>query len=227
MYPRLLLNLCERSLYRVSSGVKSSVKRLSHVASKDEEKRKVENVSTRFPDYKEKRKVETVSNASTRFPDHKIIYVFPYTKQACGINVVKRRLTLFAGVATPVIIGLHLASILPFDITIVTITTGVLTTLWLHSLGIFTNNLIGYIYVKLDEQKVILSYIDYWGKRIDLRISAKEIFPMSDNPISITDSLYKKVLLTQEQNFKTLKINLKLGQIIDIENFKCVLGVVE
>lgn len=96
--------------------------------------------------------------------------------------------------------------------------------MWLHSLGIFCNNLIGYIYLKLDEEKVILSYVDYWGKRIDLKASLNEVIPISDNSISITDSLYRKVMFSsQKQN---LKINIELGRITDMENFKCVLGLI-
>lgn len=105
MYPRLLLNLCERSLYRVSSGVKLNNKRFSHVANKDIEKREAETVSTRFTDYK-------------------VIYMFPFVKQVSGINIIKLRFTIVTGVATPVIIGLHLAGILSFDTTVVSITTG-------------------------------------------------------------------------------------------------------
>jgi len=205
MYPRLLLNLYERSLYRASSSIRLNINRLNHVANKDEEERKAKTVSTRFPDYK-------------------VIYIFPFAKQACGINVVKYRFTIFTGIATPVIFGLHLASILPFDITVVSITTGILGIIWLHSLGILCNNLVGYIYLKLDEKKVILSYIDYWGKRIDLKTSLNEVIPISDNPSSIVDPLYRKIMLPSQK--RNLKINMKLGQITDIENFRCALGTV-
>lgn len=49
-----------------------------------------------------------------------------------------------------------------------------------------------------------------------------EIIPISDNPISITDSLYKKVMFFSQK--QRLKINMKLGRIIDMDNFKCTLG---
>lgn len=205
MYLRLLLNLCKRSSYRVSNGVRSNVRRFSHIANKDEEKQKVEIVSTRFPDYK-------------------VIYTLPLLKQACSINVVKHRFTIFTAVATPVIVGLHLTSVLSLDAAIVSITTGVLMTGWLHFLGILCNNLVGYIYLKLDEEKVILSYIDYWGKRIDLKASLNEIFPLSENPISITDPLYRKIMFSSQK--QTLKINVKFGRIMDYENFRCILGTV-
>lgn len=105
MYPRLLLNLYKRSLYRASNNARLNIKRLNHVASKEETKQQEEIVSTVFPDYK-------------------VIYVFPFIKQVCGINIVKRRFTIFTGVAVPVIVGLHLANILPYDITFVSIIFG-------------------------------------------------------------------------------------------------------
>lgn len=92
----------------------------------------------------------------------------------------------------------------------------------MHSFGIFCNNLIGYVYIKSDKRKVIVSYVNYWGKRIDIEIAIDEIIPMSDNAISITDSLYKKVLFSSQK--QKLKINMKFGRIIDMDNFKCTLG---
>ena len=236
MYSRLLSNFCERAknvfLYRASNSIRcSNIKTLSHIAkNKNEEKQKVEIVSTKFPDYE-------------------VIYMFPFVKQACGLNVVKYRFTMFIGVATPVIIGFHLTNFLPFDVTSTSITvgkietilnfsqvkliyinkyflfssTGILTTMWLHVLGFLCNNLIGCVYLKLNEKKVILSYIDYWGKRIDLKVSFNEIYPMSDNSISITDPLYKKIMLTSQTEI--LKINMKFGQIIDVDKFRCILGM--
>ncbi|XP_012221177.1 transmembrane protein 186 [Linepithema humile] len=205
MYPRLLLNLCERSLCRASSSFKFPINRLSHALNKREEKPNTEIVSTRFSDYK-------------------IIYTFPYIKHVRAINVVKRRLTFFVAAAVPVIVGLHLADIISFDIASSSIASGILLTTWLHSLGIFCNNLIGCVYVKLDEEKVILSYMNYWGKRTDLETTLSEIIPLSDNQFSIIDPLYRKVqFATKDQK---LKINLKLGQITDIKNFKCVLGTI-
>jgi len=97
-------------LYRASNSVRySNIKTLSHVANKNEEKQKVEIVSTKFPDYE-------------------VIYMFPFVKQACGLNVVKYRFTMFIGVATPVIIGLHLTNFLPFDVTSTSIAVGKIET---------------------------------------------------------------------------------------------------
>lgn len=105
MYPRLLLNFCERSVYRASGSIGLNVKRLSHVVKKDEKVQQVEIVSTRFPDYK-------------------VIYVFPYIKQACGVNIVKRQFSILFGAAAPVIVGLNLAGVLSYDTTTPPIVVG-------------------------------------------------------------------------------------------------------
>lgn len=78
--------------------------------------------------------------------------------------------------------------------------------------------------MKLEEEKVILSYVNYWGKRRDLEVSLNEVIPISDNSISGTDFLYRKVMFSSQK--QSLKINLQLGRITDMENFKCVLGTI-
>ncbi|XP_011874335.1 PREDICTED: transmembrane protein 186 [Vollenhovia emeryi] len=210
MHPRLLLNFCERSLHRVSCGVRLNVKRLSHVAGNDEKRQAAPASSGK-------------EIASARFPEYKVIYMLPFIRQASNINVVKYRCTLLVGAATPAIVGLCLTGILSLDTTLASITSGALLTAWLHTIGILCNNLVGYVYLKLDEEKAILSYIDYWGKRIDLEISANEILPVSDNPIRITDALYRKIIFPSRN--QSLKINIKFGRIIDEENFRCILGM--
>lgn len=68
----------------------------------------------------------------------------------------------------------------------------------------------------------MLSYVNYWGKRVDIETTIDEIIPISDNAIGITDYLFRKVLFSSQK--QTLKINMKFGQIIDTDNFKCILG---
>lgn len=96
MYHRLCLNLYERSLYRISSGVRFQFSRLNHIASKDEAQRNVETVLTKFPDYK-------------------IIYSFPYIKYMGNINRMKQRFTILLGATLPATVCLQLTGILSFD----------------------------------------------------------------------------------------------------------------
>lgn len=105
MYLRLLTNLCERSLYRASSNVGLQINRLCHAANKNEEKQEVEILSTRFPGYK-------------------AIYIFPYIKYISIINIVKYRMTMLTAIAAPMIAGLYLVDIMPFDIASSSIASG-------------------------------------------------------------------------------------------------------
>ncbi|EZA57474.1 hypothetical protein X777_02482 [Ooceraea biroi] len=101
------------------------------------------------------------------------------------------------------------------------IINGILFTLWLHSFGIFCNNLVGYIYLKQDNSRIILSYVNYWGKRTDLESPVNDVIPMSDNPRRITDFLFKKITFLSRK--ETLKLNMKFG-LITHDNFKYILG---
>lgn len=105
MYPRLLLNFCERALCRAPNNFKFPINRLCHALNKREEKPNAEIVSTKFPDYK-------------------IIYAFPYIEHVSAINFVKHRFTFFIGAAVPVILGLHLTDIISFDIASSSIASG-------------------------------------------------------------------------------------------------------
>lgn len=102
--------------------------------------------------------------------------------------------------------------------------TGVILTVYLHSLGIVCNNLIGHIYFHPNNGIVILSYVDYWGRRVDHKISQVNILPVSDNQFSVTDYLFEKVTFSSQK--LKLKIFVRQGQIFDIQAFRCVLGMI-
>ncbi|XP_011150124.1 transmembrane protein 186 [Harpegnathos saltator] len=204
MYSRLALKLCERSLYRVLSNVRLQCSTLSHAT----KKRDVEK--------------PTMELASKKFPGYKIIYFFPYVAHVSAVNAGKRSFTYITGAVVPVMIGLYLINAVSNNIAGASISTVLILSAWLHSTTILCNNLVGLIYINLDEESVILSYINYWGRRIDLKTNIHDVIPLSDNRLRITDPLYKTILFTSQK--KKLKINLKLGQITDVNNFKCVLG---
>lgn len=64
--------------------------------------------------------------------------------------------------------------------------------------------------------------MDYWGKRIDLKTAFDDIIPLSDNPIAITDPVYRKIFFSSRE--LKLKIYLRFGQIIDVDKFRYILG---
>lgn len=97
---------------------------------------------------------------------------------------------------------------------------GVSGTLIFYSLGYLTTKFIGFIYMSSDENTVKISSVDFWGKRKDELISARDIVPFSDLPISMADGLYLKVKrFSSNQNFK---LNLRFGVILDRDRFNKV-----
>ncbi|GLH02945.1 Transmembrane protein 186 [Gryllus bimaculatus] len=49
--------------------------------------------------------------------------------------------------------------------------------------GYFLNNLIGAVYVNKSLDTVKLSYIDFWGQRMNMECPINDIVPLSDQPI--------------------------------------------
>lgn len=183
--------------------IRTQVSRLSHVVVKNEESTEI---------------------VSAKFPDFKVIYTFPRITLVSAVNKIKRHFTMFASLTVPAVYALHTAEILSTDMSVATVAAGVILTVWLHSLGIVCNNLIGHIYLHPSNGIVILSYVDYWGRRVDLKISQVNILPVSDNQFSVTDYLFDRVMFSSQKS--KLKILVKQGQIFDTQALRCVLGMV-
>ncbi|XP_014471930.1 PREDICTED: transmembrane protein 186 [Dinoponera quadriceps] len=205
MYPRIAMKLCERSLYRVLTSIRLQCSTLSHATKKDVEK-------------------QTMELTSKKFPGYKLIYFFPYIAQVGTLNSVKLRFTYLTGAVVPVFTGLQLANVISFDVAGASICSVLILTSWLHTTAILCNNLVGLVYINLEEEKVILSYTDYWGKRIDLKTNMDDVIPLSDSQLRITDSLYKMISFASQK--QKLKINMRFGKITDVKSFKCILGMV-
>lgn len=97
MYFRNLTILCERSLYRISSSIRSYISKSSHVSNNNDNKQKAGTIVTKFPDCE-------------------VIYTFPYIRYASIFNMTKYRFTILTGASIPISIGLYLADVISFDI---------------------------------------------------------------------------------------------------------------
>ncbi|XP_076474281.1 uncharacterized protein LOC117161419 isoform X2 [Bombus vancouverensis nearcticus] len=101
-----------------------------------------------------------------------------------------------------------------------------LLVLMLHTIGYTCNNLVGTIYVKdkddSENQNVIISYINYWGKRIDLRTTVDDIIPFTENFMNTSNSLYK--ILKIKSCKQTLKVYTKYGKVTEEASFSNIFG---
>lgn len=91
----------------------------------------------------------------------------------------------------------------------------------LYSLGYLTQDFIGFIYYKEENETAKVSYIDFWGKRKDLEIPTQDIIPITELPVTPFDGLY--FTFRRFSSKKTLKLSLKFGIILDKDKIKQVL----
>lgn len=86
-----------------------------------------------------------------------------------------------------------------------------------YTLGHISSKFVGFIYVSEDRNTVKVSSVDFWGNRKDEVISACDIVPFSDLPVSMMDGLYTKI--TRFSKTDHLKLNVKFGIVIDAVAF--------
>ena len=100
----------------------------------------------------------------------------------------------------------------------------------LHTIGSLCNNIVGAIYIKEDEkdkenlenQKIIISYISYWGQRVDLKTTADNILPFAEDYTNASNDFFK-TLQVKSSNQK-FKVYLKYGKITEPKNFYNIFG---
>ncbi|XP_076288890.1 transmembrane protein 186-like [Lasioglossum baleicum] len=160
---------------------------------------------------------------SEKYPDYEVVYTFPYIKHLCAVNIIKRNQTVFTGACTLTCIGARLLDLISTDICLSTIVTSSLLTLTLHVSAIMCNNIIAFVYLRKEDQNVILSYSNYWGKRVDLKTDVMSILPLSETPINICSKFYRILNIKSCQT--PLKLFVPYGQIVQEKNFVNIFGM--
>ncbi|CAL7933874.1 unnamed protein product [Xylocopa violacea] len=141
---------------------------------------------------------------SVQFPTYKVVYQFSYVKHAIFLNKLKLNCTFLTGVFIPIIITIQLLGFMSTTDNILLTSFNCLATLSLHTISYFSNNVIGSIYYKEDKESVIISYVNYWGNRVDRETTVGDIILYSENNVEAPTRIYKKVHIV------SCKDNLKL-----------------
>lgn len=176
------------------------------------------NANIMINSYASSNKKYNVSSSmkSGLYPDHKIIYIFPYIKIPYILNKIKRNCTILFCANIPITVSLHMWNYITLNENISFLSYTFLVTFMLHITSFPCNYSVGSIYLKEDtknfkDQKVIVSYVNYWGKRINFETVVRNI-----NFINKSGKLYNKFCITSCKN--DLKIFMKYGKIIE-ENY--------
>lgn len=86
----------------------------------------------------------------------------------------------------------------------------------------FTNRLVGFIYLNNEGDTIMMSYLNFWGRRINQEIPIDDLMALSDLPSSMTDRIY--LTLRRYSNTDTFKFNANQGIVLDKEKFQKVFG---
>lgn len=156
---------------------------------------------------------------SILYPDYKIIYQLPYIKYAGVLNKVKRNCTVFLGSAIPAIGILTMQDLISAEAGMSNIACSFALAGITHIICNSCNNLIGVIYYKKDDNKVIISYVSYWGGRVDLFTDVNNIILQATSKIP---RLYRMLYVKSHE--KNLKIFMKTQNTTDESNFRETFG---
>ena len=94
----------------------------------------------------------------------------------------------------------------------------------LYTLGTAFHKVIGFIYLSTDNSTVKVSYLNFWGKRVDLYCPLQDIIPLSDMQENTSDIYIKFVQYSSPQ---VLYLTLRFGHITDLDLFTKVLGKID
>ena len=91
----------------------------------------------------------------------------------------------------------------------------------LYSVGMIFYKLVGSIYLSSDSSTVKISYLDFWGKRVDVCCPLSDIVPFSDTNERTMD-VY--VNLRRYSTPQKLHFTLRFGSVLDTKLFTDVFG---
>ncbi|XP_034939218.1 uncharacterized protein [Chelonus insularis] len=158
---------------------------------------------------------------STKFPGYKVVYVLDHIQRIGSINRLKYRISISTAVFLPVVYGLLSIHSLSYETAVIFAFYTLTTTLFFHAVGIFCNNVVGYIYAKNQTKEVIVSYVDFWGRRIDVNTKYADINITESNNI-IRKSTFNDLKI--DSHNKTLKFYIN-GKILDDKLLDKICGI--
>ncbi|XP_043252337.1 uncharacterized protein LOC122397291 isoform X2 [Colletes gigas] len=162
---------------------------------------------------------------SKLYPDYRIIYSSSNIKLATIFNVTKRNATILNSALIPIITSFHILDCIPLIDALGVIFLNSLVTFVIHISSWMCNNHIGIVYFKDDDQTVILSYVNYWGKRINLKINLTDIQPLSETPMNFCHWLYRRLEIKSYRS--KLKLVTELKSIKEKPCFIDIFGIDE
>ncbi|CAH1109832.1 unnamed protein product [Psylliodes chrysocephalus] len=185
---------------------------------------KTTQLLTKVPKFANYRNVSTTAINKTDSQQkitYTTVYKFPYIRPFSVLNRLKFYQTVLTGIAVPTSCMLNQLNFISTGAFQVICSLGLSGCLTLYGLGYLTIKFIGFIYYNEQNNLVKISYVDFWGWRKDIEISAKDVVPINELPTSATDGLFLKI--RRYSTKEILKLNFQYGIIVEKELIKKIL----
>ncbi|CAF1110854.1 unnamed protein product [Adineta ricciae] len=152
---------------------------------------------------------------SALFNDFYLIYRLGYQRPLRYVQVLKLTQTIATACITPYQIynynqGLLTLLELQFSLFLLS-----LASFSLFMFGWFATRTVCYIYTTVECDRVILTHIDFWGRRRNIELDTRDIVPIND-----IETPNKTVLLLKRYSTpETMYYSVRIGQILDRPRF--------
>lgn len=151
------------------------------------------------------------------------IYHLPMIRLASAFNRVKIPYGILNAVVIPGAFAMEQATQLPPTTAMFISAVGVTTWMTLAICSYFVKNLVGFVYLNDNNDKLKLAYVDYWGKRCDIVIDLDDLVPESEKLKTSKFDFYQSLTFYSDEKMK-YKLLQRFGSIEDREAFIAIFG---
>ncbi|XP_053607690.1 transmembrane protein 186 [Plodia interpunctella] len=140
------------------------------------------------------------------------VYSLPSIKYIAILNRLKVYHFIGSSVALPLCGLLEVVNIVPHSTFLSTAYVGLTAGAVLSLVTWPFHNVIGFLYISEDNNKIKISSVDFWGKRKDSIINTDDWIPLLELPPKTMDAVYLTPQLTNGTKYKLL---IKFGKVFN------------
>ncbi|XP_036334564.1 transmembrane protein 186 [Rhagoletis pomonella] len=151
------------------------------------------------------------------------IYRLPLIRLAAGFQRLKIYQGGLTALALPITIGLsELGQVSPNSVAIVGVigASGLLT---LSLCSLVVRNVVGFMYINEERDKVKVAYVNYWGKRCEAVVDINDLDVDWTKVRPTVFNLYQKIRLYSNKN-QSFKLLMNYGVVVEPEIFTEIFG---
>ncbi|CAC5423520.1 unnamed protein product [Mytilus coruscus] len=150
------------------------------------------------------------------------IYFFKPIKVAKVLSMLKIYQTGVTFALVPYSLFMFHSQLADFNVIAACVGLSISATVSLYYISMYIQNITGIIGVNEDMTKVMISHLNFWGKREDEIFKRKEIVPFSDSGEDVKSDIYK--MITFFSNDQKFYLFVNRGEVVDREKFENIFG---